>query len=166
MCACRDGQCGLRHCHWLLAVSHHYLGSYPSRCMWESCQWLGVKRWFSPHSGFLNQLQLASHDLAAIWQKKSIFVIPWNKLRSFCTRVYNTNYSVIYVWSISAIITSMCIPHNSWVVSNEIYWCVVLKIVYSSSRERLIGRHLSSDFHSCPNNAHNFKTLTNLSRTK
>ena len=26
----------------------------------------------------------------------------------------------------------MCIPHNSRVVSNEIYWCVVLKMFYST----------------------------------
>ena len=39
--------CGLRHCHWLLAVSHHCLGSNPGRGMRESCQWLGVRQWFS-----------------------------------------------------------------------------------------------------------------------
>ena len=32
--------------------------------MWESCQWLVAKRWFSP--GFLHYLQLASHELATI----------------------------------------------------------------------------------------------------
>ena len=40
--------CGLRHCHWLLAVSHHCLGSNPGWGMWESCQWPGMKCWFVP----------------------------------------------------------------------------------------------------------------------
>ena len=57
----------LRRCHWLPTVSHHCSGLNPSRSKWESSQWLGVRRWFS---GFLHHLQLASHDLAAIWQKK------------------------------------------------------------------------------------------------
>ena len=39
--------CGLRRCHWLLAVSHHCTSSNPIREMWASCQWLGVRRWFS-----------------------------------------------------------------------------------------------------------------------
>ena len=30
----------------LIAVSHHYLGSNHGRGKWESCQWLGVRRWF------------------------------------------------------------------------------------------------------------------------
>ena len=38
--------CGLRHCHWLLAVLHHYLCSNPVRGMWESCHWLGVRQRF------------------------------------------------------------------------------------------------------------------------
>ena len=42
--------------YWLLAVSHHCPGSNLVRCMWES---------------FLQHLQLASHDLAAMWQKKN-----------------------------------------------------------------------------------------------
>ena len=32
--------CGLRRCHWLLAVSHHCSGSNPTWCMWESDRWL------------------------------------------------------------------------------------------------------------------------------
>ena len=40
--------CGLRRCHWLHAVSHHCLGLNPSLGMWESCQWLGARQWFSP----------------------------------------------------------------------------------------------------------------------
>ena len=44
--------------------------------MWESCQWLGVRRWFSP--GFLHYLQLASHELATIGIKrlKTKYQIP------------------------------------------------------------------------------------------
>ena len=40
--------CGLSRRHWLHAVSHHCLGSNPGLGMWERCQWLGVRRWFSP----------------------------------------------------------------------------------------------------------------------
>ena len=45
----------------------HCLGSNPGRGMWESCQWLGMSRWFS--LGILHHLQLASLDLADMWQK-------------------------------------------------------------------------------------------------
>ena len=41
--------------------------------MWESCQWLGVNRYFFAwYYGFLRHLQPASagHDFAAILQKK------------------------------------------------------------------------------------------------
>ena len=38
--------CGLRRCHWLLAVSHFCLGLNPTRDMWESCQWLGIRQCF------------------------------------------------------------------------------------------------------------------------
>ena len=59
--------CGLRRRHWLYAVSHHCLGSNPGLGMRESCQWLGVRRWFfAGYSGFLHYLQLASHELATI----------------------------------------------------------------------------------------------------
>ena len=39
--------CGLRRHHWLHAVSHHCLGSNHSLGMWESCHWLGARRWLS-----------------------------------------------------------------------------------------------------------------------
>ena len=43
---------GLRHCHWLLAVSHHCLGLTPGRGEWVSYQWLEVRLWFSPGTPF------------------------------------------------------------------------------------------------------------------
>ena len=62
--------CGLRLCHWLLAISHHCRGSNPIRDIWESCQWLrGYVVIFTGYSGFHHQLQLAGQDLAVIWQK-------------------------------------------------------------------------------------------------
>ena len=39
--------CGVKHYHRLQAVSHCCPGSNPTRGMWESCQWLGVRHWFS-----------------------------------------------------------------------------------------------------------------------
>ena len=36
--------------------------------MRKTCQWNCARRWFPP--GFPHQLQLASHDLAAVWQKR------------------------------------------------------------------------------------------------
>ena len=41
---------GLKLCHWQSAASKHCLGSDPSQGMWECCQWLWVRRWFSPDS--------------------------------------------------------------------------------------------------------------------
>ena len=39
---------GLRHCHWLLTVSHQCPGLNATRGMWECCMWLWVRRWFLP----------------------------------------------------------------------------------------------------------------------
>ena len=86
--------CGLRHCHWLLAVSHHCLGLH---CGWGAhvriklpVTW-GYVVAFGGYSGFLHQLQLASHELAAIWQKK------WRKIKipnATCSGLsHSTGYS-------------------------------------------------------------------------
>ena len=37
---------GLNRGHWLLAFSHHHMGSDRGWGMWDSCQWVGVRRWF------------------------------------------------------------------------------------------------------------------------
>ena len=37
--------------------------------MWESCQWLGVMRCFSPGTPVFHYLQLATHELATVWHK-------------------------------------------------------------------------------------------------
>ena len=57
---------GLRHCHWLLAASLHFLGSNPCRGMWESCQWLGARRWFLRGLRLPPHLQLTSYPQ---WEK-------------------------------------------------------------------------------------------------
>ena len=59
--------CLHRHCNWLPAVSHNCPGKKSS---WESRQWLRFRRWFLPGTGFIHHLQLVSHDIAEIWQKK------------------------------------------------------------------------------------------------
>ena len=55
--------------------SHQCPGSNLDRGMWERCQWLGVRRWFSAgYSGFLHHLQLVGQDVARIWQKKVMMI--------------------------------------------------------------------------------------------
>ena len=55
--------CGLRHRHWLRAISHHCMGLNPGLGMWEfACD-------LESGGGFLHYLQLASHELASIWHK-------------------------------------------------------------------------------------------------
>ena len=54
-------------CHSLLAVSQHCSGLITGRVMWESCQWLWVKRWLS---SYLHYLILAGHSLTWIWHKR------------------------------------------------------------------------------------------------
>ena len=60
--------CGLRHRHWLTIA--WVRTPVLTLSMWESCQWLGVGRWFSPgtplSSTIYNYLQ---HELATIWHK-------------------------------------------------------------------------------------------------
>ena len=54
-----------------VAISHHCAGWNTSQGTWESCKWLG--NWavvFTRCSGFFYHWQLASHDFAALWQKK------------------------------------------------------------------------------------------------
>ena len=46
---CPDGRAVyIRRSHWLLPVSHYCLGLNPGLGLWESCQWVGVRWWFSP----------------------------------------------------------------------------------------------------------------------
>ena len=71
--------CGLRHCHWLLGVFHHCWVRIPVRACEKVASDLGKPVVFTGHSGFLHYLQLTSHDIATIWQKKwwkAKFIIP------------------------------------------------------------------------------------------
>ena len=65
--------CGLRRFHGLLAVSDYCPGLNPGLGKYGSCQWRGVRRWFSAvvsaNYGFLHLLQLATHDLVPKWRK-------------------------------------------------------------------------------------------------
>ena len=53
---------------------------------------------YAGYSGFLHQLQLASHDLAAIWQKKQLRVTDVNLhfLGKECTEL-NNKICIFYV---------------------------------------------------------------------
>ena len=63
--------CGLRCCHWLLAVSDTTarVRNPPGACERVASD-LGLDGGFAVYSGFLHQLQLASHNMAFIWQRK------------------------------------------------------------------------------------------------
>ena len=67
--------CGPKCCHWLLTVSHHYpvVGGFEYHPGIEKvARDLGLGSgfcWVLLSLGFLHQLQLASHDLTAIWKK-------------------------------------------------------------------------------------------------
>ena len=68
MRACHDGCVCVRHCHLLLAVSHHCLGSILGQDMRESCKLLGFRWWwFSTGSPVSITTKLASDSLAPIW---------------------------------------------------------------------------------------------------
>ena len=78
----------LRRYHLLLAVSHHSPGLNPTRPrhvrkLPVTCCYAVV---FTGHYGFLNQLQLAIHNLDAIWQKR------WRT-----TNIPNANYFLLNI---------------------------------------------------------------------
>ena len=106
-----------KHCHWQLVVFHHWLGSNPGLGMWERCQWLGVRRCFSPgtlvSSTSYNWLVNYDFNMA-----EKVVIIPnscgdqvngWHQC--FTQRIILFNYQVYFIIVIGFSFKKM----NKWI---------------------------------------------------